>query len=61
MIRPIAGEELDLRADIGAGRMGTSFCGGRVTGNGYPDDWDRKAGGLEGGTGMDGNGGPWGN
>ena len=54
----MAGEELDRRLDIGAGRMGTSSRVWLVMGNGYPDAWDCKAGGFEGGTGMCGNEGP---
>ena len=51
------GVELDRRFDIGAGRMGPSSRVWLVLGNGYPDGWDCKAGGLEG-TGMRGNEGP---
>jgi len=52
----MAGEELDRRECIGAGRMGTSS---RVwLGNGYPVKWDWRAGGLEGGTGVRENEGP---
>jgi len=52
----MAGEELDRRADIGAGRIGISSRVG--LGNGYPINWGCKAGGLEGGTGVGGNEGP---
>lgn len=58
-IRLIAGEELDLRPDIGGGRMGPSSLVWLVGGKGYPDNWDCKAGGLEGGTGTRGNEGAW--
>jgi hypothetical protein len=58
-VRPIAGEELDRRADVGGGRMGGSLCVWLTTGNGYSDNGDCKAGGLEGGTGNCGNGGGW--
>jgi len=52
----MAGEELDRRVYIGAGRMGTSSW--IWLGNGYPVNWDCKAGGLEGGTGVGWNEGP---
>jgi len=54
----MAGEELDLRAENGGGRMGTSPRVWLVIGKGYPDNWGCKAGGLEGGIGICGNEGP---
>ena len=50
----MAGEEEVRRADIGAGRMGTSSWVRRVTGIGYPDEWGCETGGL-GYTEMGGN------
>lgn len=50
----MAGEELDLRADIGAGRIGSSSRGGLGPGCGYPDDRCCKAGGFGGCAGIGG-------
>jgi len=50
----MAGEELDLRADIGPGRMDKSLWVGVATGKGYADNWDCKAGGLRGICGNEG-------